>query len=144
MEPRRSPSSTFPAVVELDTGTYEVGDLVWLEFEVTDRAVKAGTLDQYLARVARDAIEKSRDDGREFEYLGKQTQQVDFMLEGCLVFGYPGDYQKTAEAGTVSELDECMTGGHAAGCRCHAGEPVRRYIGCTWETNGNPIELPKT
>lgn len=29
------------------------------------------------------------------------------------------------------ELDECMVGGHAPYCRCHAGEPVRRQNG--WE-----------
>jgi hypothetical protein len=101
MEPERGLSDGFRTTLTLDTGMYRVGDLLWLEFEISDQRFHRlpQTADWYLARVAEQAIEKSRDAGREFEYLGKQTRRTadKLMVEGCLVFGYPGDYERCCQ-----------------------------------------------
>jgi hypothetical protein len=96
MEPERSLSNGFRAMVDLDTGRYRVGDLMWLEFEITDKGIDSQpqALDSYLHTIIQEAIAKSREEGKEFQYLGKQTRRTGNLFEGCLVFGYPGDIER--------------------------------------------------
>lgn len=127
MEPRRS--SGAGTVLELDTGAYQIGDLIWLEFWMRERPGQstADMLARHVARLAEMTIKRAREAGNELEYLGIQVQRTGDGLDGCIVFGYPGGYRKIGEPG-AEDLDECMTGGHALGCRCHTGEAATRSL----------------
>lgn len=101
MEPKRYLSNDFSKMVELDTGTYQVWELHWLQFEISGHGLFAnpGALAQVIARHVYEAVKKAREEGTALEYLGFQAQRVGDKLDGCLVFGEPGTYRKIAEAG---------------------------------------------
>lgn len=95
MQPKREPSDESTALVELNTGAYRVGDLVWMEFTIFNYGqAEAEAIDQWIAGPIEHVIAKSRAEGIALEYLGRQGQMVETSLDGCLVFAHSGDYQR--------------------------------------------------
>jgi hypothetical protein len=88
-------------VVELDSGTYRSPDFLWREFKISHHGICANpeVFGEIVARWVSDAIKKAREDGVELEYLGYQAQMRDAILDGCLVFNLPGQYEKVAKPG---------------------------------------------
>lgn len=112
MKPIYGLSNGFTAMVELDTGVYQLADWSWLEFSVDGYGPKIteDVLRQHIASAAERAIKEASQGGSEIEYLGRQTQVVGTTLDGCLVFCPLGQHRRISP----------MAGGAAVSARTPA------------------------
>lgn len=105
MKPDYGPGDENTALVTLDTGVYQIGELYSAEFQIYDETIMTPeALAPIMSQVASDIVARYREDGgKEIEYLGYQAKMVDGKLDGCLVLAQPGGYRRINEKTTLTE-----------------------------------------